>query len=266
MIDWNKADTKAMLRHLITVLGIAIALSGSGCGDETTEVTPENTAEGLWVGVTNINTNRALTAAVLDDGTYYFFYSVVVNPTQIAGVIQGTGTSNNGSFTSSNTKDFGIGVAVRDATISADYTARQFLNGTIPYSGAGAGTATFTSSYNHAYDTRPAVASLAGVYAGQLGSSGSSGGVQPASMIVSPDGTFTGKTDTSGCTFTGKATTRTRGNIFDQSITFGGTACSFAGSTLLGIMYLDIPTGRLYTAALNSLRTDAAIFFGPKTL
>jgi hypothetical protein len=252
-----------MLRQLITVLGIAIALSASGCGDETTEVTPENTAEGLWVGA--INTNRTLTAAVLDDGTYYFFYSVAANPNQIAGVIQGTGTSNNGSFTSSNTKDFGIGVAVRDATISADYTARQFLNGTIPYSGAGAGTATFTSSYNHAYDTRPAVASLEGVYNGQLGSSGSSGGVQPASMIVQADGTFTGS-DQSGCTFTGKATARTRGNIFDQSITFGGTACSFAGSTLLGIMYLDIPTGRLYTAALNSLRTDAVIFFGPKTL
>ena len=262
VIDWNKADTKAMLRQLITVLGIAIALSASGCGDETTEVTPENTAEGLWVGA--INTNRTLTAAVLDDGTYYFFYSAVAIPNQIAGVIQGTGTSNNGSFTSSNTKDFGIGVAVRDATISADYTARQFLNGTIPYSGAD--TATFTSSYNHAYDTRPAVASLAGVYNGQLGSSGSSGGVQTASMIVQADGTFTGKTDPSGCTFTGKATARTRGNVFDQSITFGGTACSFAGSTLLGIMYLDIPTGRLYTAALNSLRTDAVIFFGPKTL
>ena len=267
MIDWNKADTKAMLRQLIAVLGIAIALSGSGCGDETTEVTSGNTAEGLWVGAININTNRALRAAVLDDGTYYFFYSSVLgSPTQIAGVIQGTGTSNNGSFTSSNTKDFGIGVVVRDATISADYTARQFLNGTIPYSGAGAGTATFTSSYNPAYDTRPTVASLAGVYDGQLGSSGSSGDVQTASMILQPDGTFTGKTDLSGCTFTGKATARTRGNVFDQSITFGGTACSFAGSTLLGIMYLDIPTGRLYTAALTSLRTDAVILFGQKIL
>jgi hypothetical protein len=102
-----------MLRHLITVLGIAIALSGSGCGDETTEVTPENTAEGLWVGA--INTNRTLTAAVLDDGTYYFFYSVVAGPNQIAGVIQGAPTRK--GVTSPNTKDFGIGVTVLDATI-----------------------------------------------------------------------------------------------------------------------------------------------------
>lgn len=248
-----------MLRQLITVLGIAFALSAGGCGVQTpAEVTSKNTAEGLWVGT--INTNQTLTAAVLDDGAYYFFYSVVANPNQIAGVIQGTGTSNNGSFTSSNTKDFGIGVAVRNATISADYAARQFLNGTIPYSGAG--TTTFTSSYNPAYDTTPTVASLAGVYNGQLGSSG---GAQTANMLVQADGTFTGN-EPNGCTFTGTVTARTRGNIFDQSITFSGTACSFAGSTLLGIMYFDIPTRRLYTAAPNSLRTDAAIFFGPRTL
>jgi hypothetical protein len=240
---------------------MAIALSASGCSDQTAEeVPPESTAEGLWVGV--LSTNRTLTAAVLDDGTYYFFHSVVANPNQIAGVIQGTGTSNNGSFTSSNTKDFGIGVPVRNATLSADYAARQFLNGTISYSGTGGGTATFTSSYNPAYDTQPSLASLAGVYNGQLGSSA---GAQTASMIVQPDGTFTG-TDQNGCSFTGKATARARGNVFDQSITFTGTACLFNGSTFRGIIYFDIPTRRLYTAAPNSLRTDAAIFFGPKTL
>ena len=221
-------------------------------------MTSANNAEGLWVGT--ISADRTLTAAVLDDGTYYFFYSAVAIPLQIAGVIQGTGTSNNGSFTSSDTKDFGIGVAVRDATLSADYAARQFLNGAITYSGTG--TATFTSSYNPAYNTTPTVASLAGVYNGQLGSSG---GLQTANVLVQPDGTFTG-TGQNGCTFTGKATARARGNVFDQSITFGGTACLFTGGTFQGIIYFDIPTRRLYTAAPNSLRTDAAIFFGPKIL
>ena len=109
-----------MLGHAIVLLGIALALSASGCGgDQTSDQNPTlpsaSTAEGLWAGTTN--TNRTLTAAVLDDGTYYFFYSFAVNPNQIAGVIQGTGTSNNGNFTSPNTKDFGIGVAVQDATV-----------------------------------------------------------------------------------------------------------------------------------------------------
>jgi hypothetical protein len=245
-----------MLRQRITLLGIAIALSASGCGNQTPASTPSNTAEGLWSGTTD--TNRTLTTAVLDDGTYYFFYSVAAIPNQIGGVIQGTGTSNNGSFTSPNTKDFGIGVTVLDATLSAGYAARQFLNGSITYSGAG--TVTFTSSYNTAYDTMPTVASLAGVYTGQAGSSG---GVQTANVTVAADGTFRG-TEQSGCTFTGSATLRTRGAVFDQIITFGGAPCFFAGSTFQGIVYFDIPTRQLYMAAPNSLRTDAAIFFGTK--
>ena len=249
-----------MLRHTITLLGIAAALSASGCGsqtpDQTQATTSTNTAEGLWSGTTN--TNQTLTAAVLDDGTYYFFYSDVLNPNKIAGVIQGTGTSNNGSFTSTNAKDFGIGVAALDATISGDSAARQFFNGTITYSGAGP--VTFTSSYNKAYDTAPTVASLAGVYTGQAGSSG---GVQTATVTALADGTFTG-VEQSGCRFTGKVTARTRGNVFDQSITFGGAACFFLNSTFQGIVYFDIPTQRLLAAAPNNNRTDAAIFFGTK--
>jgi hypothetical protein len=263
MIDWKKRGTKAMLGRYFTLLGIALVLSTSGgCGgdqtsDQNTTLPSANTAEGLWAGTTN--TNQTLTTAVLDDGTYYFFYSSAVNPNQIAGVIQGTGTSNNGSFTSPNTKDFGIGVAVQDATISADYASRQFLNGSIAYSGAGP--VTFTSAYNTAYDTAPTVASLAGVYNGQAGSSG---GVQAATVTASDHGTFTGIETISKCTFTGTVTARTRGNVFDQRITFDGTNCFFAGSTFQGIVYFDIPTQRLYAASPNSSRTDAAIFFGTK--
>ena len=149
---------------------------------------------------------------------------------------------------------------MQDATISADIAAHQFLNGSIAYSGAG--TVTFTSSYNTAYDTAPTVASLAGVYTGQAGSSG---GVQTATVTAAANGTFTG-TEQSGCTFTGTVTARTRGNVFDQSITFSGPPCFFPDRTFLGIVYFDIPTQRLYAAAPNNDRTDAAIFFGTKTL
>ncbi len=247
-----------MLRQRLTAFGIALVLSASGCGEQPPVVSSATSAEGLWVGTTN--TNRTLTAAVLDDGTSYFFYSVAANPNQAAGVIQGPGTSDKGSFTSSNTKDFGIGLTALDTTISATYTARQFLNGS--FTDSGAGTVTFTSAYNTAYDTTPGVAGLAGVYTGQAGSSG---GVQTANVTAAADGTFTG-TEQNGCTFAGKTTARTRGNVFDQSVTFGGAPCFFAGSTFQGIAYFDIVTRRLYTAAPNSPRTDAAIFFGTKIL
>jgi hypothetical protein len=251
-------DLHAMLRRPLLVLGIALALSASGCGEQTPVIAPANTAEGLWFGTTN--TNRTLTAAVLDDGTYYFFYSAVANPALIGGVLQGTGTSNAGSFTSPNTKDFGMRAAVLDATLSATFAPRQFLNGAFAY--AGGGTLTFTSSYNITYDTPPTVASLAGVYTGQAGTSALS---QTANMTAAADGTFTGA-EQNGCTFTGRAAARPRGNLFDQTITFGGAPCLFAGNTFHGIMYFDLSTRRLYMAAPNSLRTDAAIFFGTKIL
>ena len=120
-----------------------------------------------------------------------------MNPNQIVGIMQGTGTSNNGSFTSPNTKDFGSGVAAQDATISADYASGQFLNGSIAYSVAG--TVTFTSPYNTVHDTAPTVDSLAGRYTGQAGSSG---GVQTATVTAATDGTFTG-IEQRTCTFTG---------------------------------------------------------------
>ena len=215
-----------------------VRLRGSGPGHSTTELLRPQ----------SLTTARTI-----------FFYSDALNPNKIAGVIHGTGASNNGSFISTNAKDFGIGVAALDATISGDSAARQFFNGTITHSGAGP--VTFTSSYNTAYDTAPTVASLAGVYTGQAGSSG---GVQPATVTALADGTFTG-VEQSGCRFTGKVTARVRGNVFDQSVTSGGAPCFFTGSTFQGIVYFDIPTHRLLVVAPNNARTDAAIFFGTKT-
>lgn len=247
-----------MQKYLVSLPGIAVMLMVAGCSDATTTSPSSSTAEGLWSG--NTNTGRTLTTAVLNDGTYYLFYSVPANPILIAGVIQGTGTSNNDTFSSSNAKDFGIGVVAQNATISANFGARQFLNGSINYTAGG--TVTFTSSYNAAYDTTPTVASLAGVYQGQAASSG---GVQTATVTVTSDGTFTG-TEQNGCTFTGKATLRTRGNVFDLSMTFGGVPCFFAGNTLQGVTYFDISTRRLSAAAPTTTRTDATIFFGTKIL
>ena len=246
-----------MRSSLITIILSLIFALTAGCTDATTTPTT-GTAEGLWNG--NTSTSRTLTIAVLDDGTMYAFYSAVANPAVIAGVIQGNGTSNNGTFMASNVKDFGIGVTALEATVSANFGARQFFNGSINYQAGG--TVSFNTSYNTAYDTTPAIVSFTGVYQGQVGSSV---GAQPATITMASDGTFTGS-EQSGCTFTGKATVRTRGNVLDQSITFGGSPCFFAGSTFQGVVYLDLLTRRLFAAAPNTSRTDAVIFFGTKII
>ena len=67
------------------------------------------------------------------------------------------------------------------------------------------------------------------------------GDVQTTTVTALADGTYTGN-EQNGCTFTGKVTVRTHGNVFDQSITFGGAPCFVAGSTFQGIVYFDIPT------------------------
>lgn len=244
-----------MYRPLMSILVLVSLLILHGCGEpEQPTTTPANSAEGFWTG--NTNTNRALTGVILDDGTYYFFYSVAANPGQIAGVIQGTGTSSDGTFSSGNAKDFRIGASALDATISATYGSRSFLNATITY--AGGAIVTFTSSFNPAYNTNPTLAAVSGFYTGQAGSSG---GVQAANINVTGSGPFAGA-ETNGCAFTGTATPRIRGNAFNQTITFGGAPCFFPGATFQGIALFDLATLRLMAAAPNGTRTDAAIFSG----
>ncbi len=245
-----------MTTHLAAmVVSLAISVI-AGCTDVTT--TPpatSTTAEGLWNGTTN--TGRQVVAAVLDDGTYYLFYSLpAASLLQIAGVIQGTGTSNNGTFTSTNAKGFGIAVSpAQDATVLANFSPRQSFTGTVTYQVGG--TLGFTTSYNTAYDTTPSFTAVAGTY---QGTAGSTTGSQPATVNVFANGTFNA-VEQSGCQFHGTATPRTRGNVFDITITFGTSPCTFAGSTFQGIAFFDIPTHRLFAAAPNGLRTDAAIFF-----
>ena len=260
-----------MRKHLAPILGIAIALTMSGCGggsDSTPAPAPapaptpapapaSSSAEGLWSGSTN--TNRTVVGVVLDDGTYYFLYSVPANSNLIAGVVQGNGISNNGSFTSANARDFNLeGSGVLSATISGSYAERQSLSGSIIYSGVVG--ATFTSTFVPAYDATPSLASLAGTYTGQ---SGSSGGVESTTVTVASNGVFTG-VGASGCSFTGTFTPRVHGNIFDGSLTYGGAPCLLPGSTVVGIAYLDVSNNRLYAAAPTSNRADGVIFLGTK--
>jgi len=242
-------------RPLISFLALVSLLTLYGCGEQEEPTTTQtSSAEGFWTGTTN--TNRTVTGVVLDDGTYYFFYSAAAAPAQIAGVIQGTGTSSDGTFTSGNTKDFRIGASALDATLKATYGNRSFLNATITY--AGGAIVTFTSNFNTAYNSNPTLAAVSGFYTGQAGSSG---GVQTGNINVTADGPFAGA-ETNGCAFNGTATPRIRGNAFNQTVTFGALPCFFTGSTFQGIALFDLATLRVMSAAPNGTRTDAAIFSG----
>lgn len=176
---------------------------------------PAGTAEGLYLGTTS--TNRTVNGIVLDDGTFYVLYSTVASPVVIGGIVQGSGTSNNGSFSSTNARDFNLeGLGVLNATVSASYNARQSLNGLVSY--ASGGTTTFTSTFNAAYDTTPSLAAVAGTFTGQVAFSQ---GVENATVTISPNGMLSG-TGASGCTVSGNVATRSRGNVYNLILAFGG--------------------------------------------
>jgi len=246
-------------------IALPLALMVVGCGgdddDSSSPPPPPSTdsAEGLWIGSTS--TGRDIAGLLFNDGSYYVLYSGEFNPAIIAGVVQGSGTSNNGSFTSTNAVDFNLeGGEVFPATISASYIAKQSFNGTLTYPSLGNTVVTFTSAYDPAYEITPSLSTLNGTYTGQVALSQ---GIENATMTINPAGDVSGAGQ-SGCTFTGAATPRTDGNAFNISITFGGDPCFFANQTFSGIAYYDDADKGLVAAAPNASRTDGVLFVGVK--
>ena len=235
---------------VVTVAVSACGGGGSGDGDS-------GTAEGLWQGTTN--TNRAIAGLVLDDGTYWFIYSVAGNNQIIAGIVQGNSTSTNGSFSSSNGRDFNLeGLGVSPFALAGAYSAKRSLSGSVMYSPSSV--TTFTSSYDTDYDLSPSLSAIAGTYSG---SAATSAGTESAMVTISSLGAISGSS-ARGCTFTGSAAPRPRGNVYNVSVTFGGGVCANGTNTVTGVAYFDAPTKELTSAALNSARTNGFIYVGVK--
>ena len=241
------------------MIALALTACGSSGGNDAAGA-PEgpNSAEGLWSGSTN--TSRSVTGIVLDDGTYWILYAVPHASSLIGGVVQGTGTALNGSFSSTDGIDFNVeGQGITSATVSASYMVRQSLNGSVTYPGLNQAY-TFTSSYNSDYDQTPSASAIAGTYTGVASVSSSN---ELTTIVISSLGVVAG-TGTGGCKFVGSAQPRAKGNLYDVSVVFGGGVCPGGASAVYGIGYLDASAKRLYLAALNKSRSDGLIFTGFK--
>lgn len=242
------------------ILALAACGGGGGNGGAAPAPPPEPapSAEGLWIGSTN--TSRTVTGMVLDNGTYWLLYSVPHVSALIAGLVQGTGTSLNGSFSSSDGIDFNLeGPGFNNTTVSASYVAKQSFNGSVSYPSLNQ-TYTFSSSYNAEYEQTPSVSAIAGTYTGIASVAGSN---ELTTIVVSSPGVVVG-TGTGGCQFLGTAVPRTKGNLYDLSVVFGGGVCPSGTSAVTGIGYFDSSAKRLYVAALNKSRSNGLIFVGIK--
>jgi hypothetical protein len=251
-----KTHTTFLINAIAMSWGLALTACGGGGGGGAVAVT---SAQGLWNGSTS--TSRSVTGIVLDDGTYWLLYSVPNVSALIAGFVQGTGTSLNGSFTSSDAIDFNVsGPGVSKATVSASFITRQSFNGSVSYPSANA-PLTFTSSYNPAYDQTPNLAAVAGNYLGVASVANSN---EAVTLIISAQGVVAGTGARTGCQYGGLLAPRTKGNLYDVALVIGGGGCASGTNAMTGIGYFDAGSKRLNLAALNQSRTFGMSFTGIK--
>jgi len=242
---------------------LVLTACGGGGGSSGTGVVPVADAQGLWNGsASTASTSRSVTGIVLDDGSYWLLYSTPNVSGLIVGFVQGTGTSLNGSFSSSDAIDFNVSAqGVNSATLSASYTPKQSFNGSVSYSNSNT-PSIFTSSYNPDYDQTPNLTAVAGNYV--LGIVSVANSNELVTFIISAQGVVAGTGTTSGCQYGGLIKPRTRGNVNDVSLLISGTACASGTNAVAGMGYFDASSKRLYLAALNRSRTLGMSFTGIK--
>ena len=237
--------------------GFAPVACGGGYGESNVASLLQpmiTSAKGRWTGTTL--TRHTIAGLVLEDGSYWLFYTARDHPNILAGLIQGTGTSHAGSFGSSNTRDFNVeGTGIRAATMNGSYVPNKSFLGTIAYFNGEA--ERFTSTYDADSESAPNLTQVTGTYAGLRTNH------HTITVNVDSAGTLSGHS-TDGCTVAGTLSPRTKGNVFHTSVTFGGGACRDGTETLTGVAFYDAATQRLYSAALNSARTTSYLFLGMK--
>lgn len=237
--------------------GFAPAACGRGYSESDVSSLSQPTrlsAEGRWTGTTS--TGRAIAGLVLDDGSYWLFYSARGNPHILAGLVQGTGTSHAGSFGSSNARDFNVeGAGIQAGTIRSSYVPKKRFQGTIAY--LDGDTESFTSTYHGNSDSAPNLNLVTGTYVGLRPDN------HTVTMTVDSAGTLSGHAS-DGCTVAGTFSPRAKGHAFHVTMTFGGGACRHGTETVTGVAFYDAVTNRIYSAALNNARTTSFLFLGTK--
>jgi hypothetical protein len=237
--------------------GFVSVACGGGYGESHIDSLPQPTAsstEGRWTGTTS--TGRVVAGLVLEDGSYWLFYSAIGHPHILAGLVQGTGTSHLGSFGSSNARDFNLeGAGIHAATMRGSYVPNKSFHATLAYFTGD--TERFTSTYEADSRVATNLTLVAGTYAGLRADH------HTVTVTVDSTGTLSGHA-TDGCTVAGSLSPRAKGNVFHVTVTFGGGACRHGTETLTGVAFYDAATHRLYSAALNSARTTSYLFLGTK--
>jgi hypothetical protein len=226
--------TQKLLTVGTVLLSTLIAACGGG-GGTSAPITQVSSAQGVYQGT--VSNNRQHNTMVLENDQFYTLYGNIVNGVfGVVGFIQGNGKSNNGSFSSTDLRDFLSNGTVVSGSLSASYSPNVSFNGTIT---EGTSTVTFTgaslqnSSYN--YNTGPSLANIVGAWSLTIIQ------CEIVALTISATGSFTATSG--GCNFSGTLKPRASGkNVFDVALTFGAAPCLLAGQSTSGIA-LEYPVG-----------------------
>jgi hypothetical protein len=230
---------------------------GEGTGTGSGGSFGGTTAEGVYGGSLSGGSFGAFVMAVLENGSFWQFYGRGSTAAlDVAGFVQGTGSSSAGAFQSADALDFGL-VPAAAATVTATYTSTPSITGSVA---EGVQSITFTGAgvADSAYDYKVAAAlsTLEGTW-----NLNSMSGVA-TSLVFDAAGAFTG-TDTVGCTLSGNATTRASGkNVFDVRLVIGPAPCPAAGTTLSGIALALPAVGGSTSLLIGAVDSSRTIGFG----
>jgi hypothetical protein len=245
-----------------SVSGSNPSVESNSNGSSVVTPTLVGSPEGLWKGTTN--TDRTTLGFVLDTNEYWIIYSIAGNSTALGGVLQGSGVTDGGTFTSDNGKDINMeGSGARDISLIANYQEKSTFNGVLSYPDPLLIPLTsLSATYDADYEQSPSLADIAGNFAGTAYSSAF---IEPSHITISSTGALTGSTGdlkTTSCIFSGTVTPRFHGNVYDISITFGGGGCVNGTDKLIGVAYFDSANSALTIATLNQSRTGAFLYGG----
>lgn len=248
----NMSITSKLTRFSV-ILSMAATLTACGGGGDggtaisipSGPIATVGAAQGYYTGSfssTNFP-NGKFDNLVLDDDSYYALYGNRDTNTGafvVYGLIQGNGIAlNDGTFSSSNLKDYFFDGQVFNGSLTATYQPGATFRGTVLESGqsiALSGLAPTAGSTNYIYNTPAVLSTITGSWSGtNLG-----GAAQAFTVFAS--GALSG-TDANGCGYSGSILPRSSGkNVFNVNLTINrSTACGISS----GIIASGIATASL---------------------
>ena len=232
---------------------------------------PDTNALGTGIYTGTTVANERFNILVLDENVYYAFYARAGVPDVPSGVVTGNYSSGNGALTTNNNgRDFNLvdaGYSLTAANLAASYTPGKALQAQLNYRNGRI--ATVNTTYSTDYNYIATADGLKGTYYGATEVIDTTGhGPGFARLDIDANGKFTVDGGT-GCSFTGSATPRRQGKVYNVSITLGGPPCRNPNTVMSGVAYYDpttthsLPTpGQLYLFTMRADREVGFLFTG----